>query len=452
MKTDTLNSKTNSEMSITSNCSIMSLLGRMPQGLMLTDGVTYTFIEIEKEKGLAIEHKARCRAPISPKTMRLLDYMLLNTDPDNHVRISGMELVDVFDSVENFTGHLQAIRQIEIHTRITNTETQKSIHHRFGIIESVSFDDVFGCKDWGEVRPDTIIDIKLYNHFCDIFIKHIIPDYEISVDYVALGQKGLMGEIAKEFVDDARAKIEKEKTERPAEDNEEESENEEEEEEEKEEEEGNDENKDAGDNNESDQEEDSPNKTNDAEPVDILISVRQLNRMFNDDHDDEDFEMSEDGYMVRYRGEGGDVVIPQGAFLIGNSAFEGCSGLKSVKIPNSVKIICKDAFKDCVNLEEVEMPLTMLKLLMSNIDFCFSGTPISEMLKKKGLVLEKYKVEIKAQRIEAESIEAEEEEGNNDEEDDNEETDMNGDNDERNDNDNEKEKGDNGGGATNEPA
>ena len=162
--------------------------------------------------------------------------------------------------------------------------------------------------------------------------------------------------------------------------------------------------------------------------------------MFDDDYNDDDFEMSDDGYFVKYRGEGGDVVIPNGAFLIGNSAFEGCSGLKSIKIPNTVKIICKDAFKDCVNLEEVEMPLDMLKLIMPNVDFCFSGTPISEMLKKKDLVFKKYKVEIKAERIEVED----KEEGNENDKDENEEDEMNGDKEDDSGND----KGDNGGGAS----
>ncbi len=442
MKTNTLNSKTNLEQSIVSNCSIMTLLGQTSQGLMYTDGVTYTFIDMEKEKGLVIEHKATSRAPLSQHTLRFLDYMLLNIDPDNHVRISGSELVDVFGSVMNVIGYLQAIRQLEIHTRIINTATQKSVLHRFGIVESVSFEDDFGCKEWAEVRPDTIIDIKLYDHFCDIYLGHIIPDYQISVDYVALGQKGLIGEIAKEFVDDARAKIEKEKTEKTDEENEDE-EGEENEDEEGEERDEEDEEENAGDNDESTEEEDSQNKTNNAEPVDILISVRQLRRMFDDECHDDDFYMSEDGYFVKYRGEGGDVVIPQGAFLIGNSAFEGCVGLKSVKIPNSVKIICKDAFKDCVNLEEVEMPLDMLKLLMSNVDFCFSGTPISEMLKKKDLFFKKYKVEIKAERIE-EAIDDNEEDNEN-EKDENEEEDTNGDKD-----DSEKEKDDNGDGASTE--
>jgi hypothetical protein len=311
--------------------------------------------------------------------------------------------------------------------KISDSKTQKTAYHRFRVIASP-------VSDGQDIKDETEISIRLYDRFVSRFIDHAIPDCQISIDYVALGQKGLIGEIAKEFVDDARAKIEQEKTERPDEENEdgEERENEVD---------GNDEEiNDAGDNNESDKEGNSQNKTIEDGKVDILISVRQLKRMFDDEcHDDEDFEMSDDGYFIKYRGEGGDVVIPQGVFLIGNSAFEGCSGLKSVKIPNTVKIICKDAFKDCVNLEEVEMPLDMLKLLMSNIDFCFSGTPIAEMLKKKDLVLQKYKVTIKAEKIE----EAEDKEEGNESE----KNDMNGDKEESG-----KVEDDNGGGASNEPA
>ncbi len=83
----------------------------------------------------------------------------------------------------------------------------------------------------------------------------------------------------------------------------------------------------------------------------------------------------------------------------------------------------------------------MLKLLMSNVDFCFSGTPISEMLKKKDLFFKKYKVVIKAERIE-EAIDDNEEDNEN-EKDENEEEDMDGDKD-----DSEKEKDDNGDGAS----
>ena len=274
MKKDKVNSTVNSisnEQTIKSNCSIMSLLGMTPQGQMFPDGVAYTSYDIEKEKELAIEHKARSRAPLSQSTLRLLDYMLLNIDPDNHVRISGSELVDVFRSVVNFIGFLQAIRQVEIHTRIINTGTQKSVLHRFGIIESVSFDDDFGCEEWAEVRAETIIDIKLYDHFCDIFIRHIIPDYEISNDYIALAHGGIGATVMEEIADYARAKNEKE--ERPAEEDE-------------------DEDEDEGDNDE-DLDYDQQNRgltvtIDDSQP--ILLSIRQLNRIYSS-ISEEDYEI-----------------------------------------------------------------------------------------------------------------------------------------------------------------
>ena len=429
MKKDTHNSNTNSEQTITSNCSIIEILEKTPYTLPDGKCVCYSETETDQDKGIIIDHKIRSVVPLTKYDVELLDFLLEHVEKDGTIHITGSDLFDRFGRDGIVFDSLRLIELLEFMDKITNAKTKKTAYHRFRVIASMDYK--------GEtIKDDTEITIKLYDRFVSRFIDHAIPDCQISIDYVALGQNGLIGEIAKEFVDDARAKIEQDKEERPAEENEEdESENEEDEDE------GKEENNDAGDNDESDQKEDTRNKTYKNGDVDILISVRQLKRMFNDVHDDNDFEMSDDGYFVKYRGEGGDVVIPQGAFLIGNSAFEGCVGLKSVKIPSSVKIICKDAFKDCVNLEEVEMPLSMLKLIMPNVDFCFSGTPIAEMLKKKGLVLQKYKVEIKAKRIE----EAEIEEGNENDKDEIEEGDMDGDEKES-----EKDKGDNGGGATTE--
>ena len=383
MKKDKINSKTN-EQTIKSNCSIMSLLGTMPQGQMFKDGVAYTFVDIEKEKELAIEHKAKSRAPLSQNTLRLLDYLLLNIDPDNHVRISGMELVDVFGTVVNVIGYLQAIRQIEIHTRIINTRTQKSVHHRFGIVESVSFDDDFGCKDWGEVRPDTIIDIKLYNHFCDIFIGHIIPDYEISNDYIALAHGGIGATVMEEIADDARAKIEMEKTERSAEEEEDEA----------------DDDSDYFDDQEEDQTED---QTEDQEYADnqggeitvtlddsqpILLSIRQLNRIYSSIPED-DYEIKY-GVLVKYRGKGGDIGIPSQVETIGKGAFEGCEGLLSISIPDTVKYIGVAAFKDCANLVEVDIPLHLLRVVMRDIGAYFGGTQFVEYLARDGEIWKRY--------------------------------------------------------------
>lgn len=47
--------------------------------------------------------------------------------------------------------------------------------------------------------------------------------------------------------------------------------------------------------------------------------------------------------------------IPNGVTTIGESAFEGCSGLTYVNIPNSVTSIGRDAFKNCDNLKKVEI-------------------------------------------------------------------------------------------------
>ncbi|MCQ2483757.1 MAG: leucine-rich repeat domain-containing protein [Clostridia bacterium] len=64
----------------------------------------------------------------------------------------------------------------------------------------------------------------------------------------------------------------------------------------------------------------------------------------------------ENGVLVEYNGNGGDVVIPDGVTSIGKSVFEGCENLTSVKIPDSVIIIGSLAFEDCSNLTSVTLP------------------------------------------------------------------------------------------------
>ena len=435
MKTDTLNSKT-AEMSITSNCSIIETLNRPPYSLISGNGVCYSYYDFDGE--VFVEHKIKSETPLTQTDIDVLDFLLERVDSDGKIQMTGKELFDRFGRSGKVFDSVLAIKNIDILNKITHAETQRSVYHRFGVIKS--FTENQNCSNWQELRDDTAITITLYERFADVYLDHTISDLNLTIDDKKDDKKDADDELAE--IMSARTGKPDEEEQPVDEENEEGEESEEEEKEEKDEEEENEEEiNDAGDSNESIKEENSQNKIYENGNVDILISVRQLKRMFNDDHDDDDFYMSEDGYLVKYRGQGKeDVVIPNGAFLIGNSAFEGCSELKSVKIPNTVKIICKDAFKDCVNLEEVEMPLDMLKLMMPNIDFCFSGTPISEMLKKGGLFLEKYKVEIKAKRIEEATDNEEKEEDNESEE-----GNMDGEKDE-----NEKEKDDNGGGATTE--
>lgn len=61
------------------------------------------------------------------------------------------------------------------------------------------------------------------------------------------------------------------------------------------------------------------------------------------------------GVLNEYKGSGGDVVIPDTVTGIGELAFEGCTGLKSVTIPDSVTSIDEYVFSGCVKLEKINV-------------------------------------------------------------------------------------------------
>ena len=65
--------------------------------------------------------------------------------------------------------------------------------------------------------------------------------------------------------------------------------------------------------------------------------------------------LTKDGKTL-VQGVNGDVVVPSGVAVIGDSAFYGCSGLKSVTIPDSVTTIEGYAFGDCDGLKDVSIP------------------------------------------------------------------------------------------------
>lgn len=66
----------------------------------------------------------------------------------------------------------------------------------------------------------------------------------------------------------------------------------------------------------------------------------------------EDFEVN-NGWLTKYNGPGGDVVIPEGVKIVGKQAFSNNSALKTVTIPPEVTQINYAAFSRCWELERV---------------------------------------------------------------------------------------------------
>ena len=62
-------------------------------------------------------------------------------------------------------------------------------------------------------------------------------------------------------------------------------------------------------------------------------------------------------------------IIPNNVSAIGDSAFDGCSGLTSVTIPESVTSIGRGAFEDCTGLTSVTIPNSVTSIG----DYAFYG-------------------------------------------------------------------------------
>ncbi len=86
---------------------------------------------------------------------------------------------------------------------------------------------------------------------------------------------------------------------------------------------------------------------------------------------DEDFEII-NGILVKYKGEGGDVVIPDGVTAIAQEAFHMRSSITSVTIPNSVTSIGNSAFRYCRELTGITIPNSVTSIGEQAFEFCYS--------------------------------------------------------------------------------
>ena len=117
----------------------------------------------------------------------------------------------------------------------------------------------------------------------------------------------------------------------------------------------------------------------------VTLTIGQLRRLVRESiQNDENFEI-EDGVLIEYRGQGGDVVIPNGVMKIGNYAFEDCVVIKSVTIPNSVTSIGERAFRGCDNLTSITIGNGVTSIGDRAFDFCgFMSVTIPDSVTRIG--------------------------------------------------------------------
>lgn len=98
----------------------------------------------------------------------------------------------------------------------------------------------------------------------------------------------------------------------------------------------------------------------------VKNAIRRINENANSD-----FEIK-NGVLVKYRGKGGKVIIPDSVTKIGWGAFAGCESLTSVTIPDSVTEIGRGAFDGCSRLASITIPDSVTKIVGATFRGCSS--------------------------------------------------------------------------------
>ncbi len=86
--------------------------------------------------------------------------------------------------------------------------------------------------------------------------------------------------------------------------------------------------------------------------------------------------------ILKYKGKGGDVVIPSTVTNICSGAFSGCKGITSITIPASVANIGKEAFKGCTGLKNIVIPATVVAMGADVFSGCSSLSICCEAISK----------------------------------------------------------------------
>ena len=77
--------------------------------------------------------------------------------------------------------------------------------------------------------------------------------------------------------------------------------------------------------------------------------------------------------LIKYNGNGGNVIVPDGVRIIADGVFAGRFSIKSVKLPKSMEYIGNSAFRSCANLTEVYFNEEKSPIVGEN---AFEGCPL----------------------------------------------------------------------------
>lgn len=84
----------------------------------------------------------------------------------------------------------------------------------------------------------------------------------------------------------------------------------------------------------------------------------------------DDFQIDNEGVLLAYTGEGGEIEIPEGVTSIGPSAFQDCLSLTKVTMPNSVISIGDSAFSGCINLSDIILSKELIAIGDCSFQHC----------------------------------------------------------------------------------
>lgn len=69
----------------------------------------------------------------------------------------------------------------------------------------------------------------------------------------------------------------------------------------------------------------------------------------------DDFKIK-NGVLIKYKGNSSHVIVPNGVYAIGNTAFYSNNNIQKVTFPTGVRLIGQDAFCGCNNLTIINLP------------------------------------------------------------------------------------------------